>query len=302
MMSSTQESDPESESARHHPLVVFGEVLFDCFESGERRLGGAAFNVAWGLTAFGERPLFVSAVGQDEDGDAILDRMQEWGMLEDGLQELPGQATGKVKILDQDGEPDYQICSPRAWDFIENEGFVAGQMLYHGSLALRSEVNQRTLSAMVEQSSAKRFYDVNLRPPHTPVTLVRSWLRGADWVKLNLDELKAVSGESSISLETAGPAIDHVIAQFAVHNVLLTAGSDGAWIRGEYGEARVAPAPEVDQLKDTVGAGDAFTAVTIHGILSGWETSHIVEAAGSFAAKVCGLNGATTSDRSFYQI
>ena len=46
--------------------LVFGEVLWDCFPDGQQVLGGAPFNVAWHLHAFGISPLFVSRVGQDE--------------------------------------------------------------------------------------------------------------------------------------------------------------------------------------------------------------------------------------------
>ncbi|MGD9171680.1 MAG: carbohydrate kinase, partial [Candidatus Thiodiazotropha sp.] len=34
-------------------IAIFGEVLFDCFPTGEQVLGGAPFNVAWHLQAFG---------------------------------------------------------------------------------------------------------------------------------------------------------------------------------------------------------------------------------------------------------
>ena len=40
--------------------VVFGEVLFDIFPDGAKHLGGAPFNVAWHLQAFGDQPLFLS--------------------------------------------------------------------------------------------------------------------------------------------------------------------------------------------------------------------------------------------------
>ena len=46
-------------------LCVFGEVLFDHFPDGRRVLGGAPFNVAWHLQAFGEAPRFISRVGAD---------------------------------------------------------------------------------------------------------------------------------------------------------------------------------------------------------------------------------------------
>jgi fructokinase len=42
-----------SRAIKPGPLVVFGEVLIDEFPDGQRVLGGAPFNVAWHLTAFG---------------------------------------------------------------------------------------------------------------------------------------------------------------------------------------------------------------------------------------------------------
>ena len=51
---------------------IFGEVLFDHFPDGRRVLGGAPFNVAWHLRAFGEVPLLVSRIGHDPDGAAVV--------------------------------------------------------------------------------------------------------------------------------------------------------------------------------------------------------------------------------------
>ena len=39
-----------------HPIALFGEVLIDQFPEGQRILGGAPFNVAWHLQAFGQKP------------------------------------------------------------------------------------------------------------------------------------------------------------------------------------------------------------------------------------------------------
>ena len=50
-----------------HPCI-FGEVLYDHFPDGQRVLGGAPFNVAWHLQAFGQAPRFVSRVGHDAEG------------------------------------------------------------------------------------------------------------------------------------------------------------------------------------------------------------------------------------------
>jgi len=301
-MSFSNDPEADSHSARERPLIVFGEVLFDCFENGERRLGGAPFNVAWALQAFGAAPLFNSAIGQDEDGDTILDCMERWHLSDDGLRELPDFETGTVDVRIEDGEPTYDVHEPRAWDMIEDEGFAATRLLYHGSLALRGETNRGTLTAIGERSGGQRFYDVNLRPPHTPMEMVRARLQDADWAKLNLDELRTVAEAKAITLDSAEAAIDRVREDYGVGTVLLTAGSDGARIRGSYGDAMKSPAPSADEVVDTVGAGDAFTAVALFGILNAWPAEAILEKGGAFAAKVCGLQGATTNQPEFYQL
>ncbi|MGI9519404.1 MAG: PfkB family carbohydrate kinase [Pirellulaceae bacterium] len=70
----------------------------------------------------------------------------------------------------------------------------------------------------------------------------------------------------------------------------------------EQGNALQQPASKPDSLIDTVGAGDAFSAATIHGILSGWDDSKTLIDAASMASRVCQLRGAITNDRGFYQL
>ena len=65
--------------------VIFGEVLFDRFPDGSVVLGGAPFNVAWHLQAFGMAPLFISRVGNDALGRTIRDTMHCWEMDASGL-------------------------------------------------------------------------------------------------------------------------------------------------------------------------------------------------------------------------
>ncbi len=54
--------------SNNETLHIFGEVLFDHFPDGSRVLGGAPFNVAWHLQAFGESPRFISRIGNDPAG------------------------------------------------------------------------------------------------------------------------------------------------------------------------------------------------------------------------------------------
>ena len=61
-------------------IAIFGEVLFDQFPDNQQVLGGAPFNVAWHLQAFGASPCFISRVGNDAKAVTIKNAMQTWGM------------------------------------------------------------------------------------------------------------------------------------------------------------------------------------------------------------------------------
>jgi len=52
---------------------------------------------------------------------------------------------------------------------------------------------------------------------------------------------------------------------------------------------------------DTVGAGDAYTAILAMGILRDWTPETILSRATEFAGAVCGLPGAIPEDDSFYR-
>ncbi|NCC52191.1 MAG: carbohydrate kinase [Spartobacteria bacterium] len=283
------------------PLLIFGEVLFDVFPDGHRVLGGAPFNVGWGLKGFGQDPLLVSAVGMDTEGQTIRDRMMAWNLRTEGLQTVQPYRTGAVHVALNHGEPSYDICMPRAWDSIHDEGFSATRLLYHGLLALRSETSRRTFESIQSRSEAVRFFDVNLRPPHDSRDLLEQWMQGADWLKLNLDELAVVLGGKPVSFIQITEPIEQLRSTYGIRNVLLTAGSQGLRIQGEVGEAVYSPAHPVAYMADTVGAGDAISAAVIHGIMQGMPVQDIVNAASRFASTVCSIHGATIQNQEFYK-
>ena len=101
-----------------HP-VIFGEVLFDVYPDGKEILGGAPFNVAWHLHAFGAEPLMVSRVGADKRGERIRECMEAWGMITDGIGLDPKNPTGIVQVsYDENRQPHYDIIPEQAFDFI----------------------------------------------------------------------------------------------------------------------------------------------------------------------------------------
>lgn len=280
-----------------HPCI-FGEVLFDHFPNGRRVLGGAPFNVAWHLQAFGEAPVFISRIGMDADGDAILEGMSEWGMNLAGMQTDKQLPTGRVQVDIEDDEPSYDIVHPAAWDAIEAPPSVPEMsLLYHGSLALRERASRQACHYLRDASPSLIFIDVNLRSPWWQRKHVLNDIHGADWIKLNRPELDLLAPGSQHVRSRA----EAMLEEYDLRGLLLTDGSRGAELftgSGEYEVTR--PAKDI-VIKDTVGAGDAMTSVMLLGILRGWPLGQCLHRAQDFASAMVGRRGATVKNMDFYR-
>ncbi len=281
-------------------VFVFGEVLFDCFPTGEQVLGGAPFNVAWHLQALGNQPAFISSVGNDKSGKQILTAMRDWGMDTTNIQIDTLRPTGQVEVKVIEGEPDYTITSDCAYDFINTDALKTiptSGILYHGTLGLRQPVSRESFMQLAKQPDLSIFLDVNLRSPWWKTDDVYGWMEQASWVKLNQDELQQLGFGSA----TLKQAMIEIQARFNLQQLIVTRGEEGALVLSDNGEFHsVVPEP-VKTVVDTVGAGDAFSAIFIHGLVSGWTVSDTLTVAQQFASQVIGLRGATSTDPAFYQ-
>lgn len=283
--------------------LIFGELLYDCFSDSDRVLGGAPFNVAWSLQGLGQNATLISAVGDDALGEEAIEKMKAWRLATDGVTRCDEYSTGRVRVEVRDGEPEYTIDRDVAWDYIPDDGFSASSLLYHGSLALRRKSNETTLQKIVDRSrDALRFFDVNLRAPHDDRAVIDRWLENADWVKLNLSELRTICDVGDASLQESEAAVTSLRNRYAAKNFIVTAGEDGARIYTENTMYEAAPAATATPFVDSVGAGDAFTAYIIHAIQSEWSLATAIQQASRFAAKVCGIQGATSGDHRFYDL
>lgn len=279
--------------------IIFGEVLFDCFPDGREIPGGAPFNVAWNLQALGVPSFFISRVGADPLGTKIIESMNNWSMTTRYLQVDPSRPTGRVMVTLQNGEPQFDILADQAYDHItadlpaltDNVAFLC-----HGSLALRSRVNQKTLAQLKKRYPCPLFIDVNLRDPWWSRGHVLSLLEDATWLKLNEHELTTLfPGPADI----AG-SCRMILDRFNLKGVFVTCGSKGAVaVTGVNELYFVAPANSTDVV-DTVGAGDAFSSVLLIGLAGNWPMPTIMERAQDFASGIVSLHGATTMDRNFY--
>lgn len=284
--------------------VIFGEVLFDHLPDGRAVLGGAPFNVAWHLKGLGLEPLLVSRVGMDTNGDHVLSAMQEWGMDTRGMQRDPQQPTGTVRVFLDRGQPSYRILPDQAYDRIDATAALASTagaphlLLYHGSLAARSEPSRGALKAL-RATGMPAFVDVNLRSPWWEPGMVRRLLQGARWLKVSGEELDLITSDTPLGPEAASTRARTLRARYGLDLLLVTEGEQGAQVYTPFGQY-AQPAVPADPLVDTVGAGDAFVAACILGLAHHWPLTDILARAAELATRICTLPGATPNDRALY--
>ncbi len=279
--------------------VIFGEVLFDCFPDHQRVLGGAPFNVAWHLQALGDQPCMISRVGDDKYGEQIRLAMQTANLDDHLLQQDNKHATGNVQISFNHNEPSYTITTDCAYDFIQPLSLDpnnAYRLLYHGSLALRQATSRQTLEQLRDNSQLPVFLDVNLRSPWWDSHYIHELIHHATWLKLNSDELHQLYGPGNPE-----DLLEHCLNSNSLAFILLTQGEQGALLLDSNGQkTHVSPAP-ADQVIDTVGAGDAFTAMLLHGLLNEWTIEDSMQQAQRFASAIVGCQGAIPTEPGFYQ-
>lgn len=273
--------------------LCVGEVLWDSLPSG-LNLGGAPFNVACHLQALGVPVGVVSRVGADAPGRDALREMARRGIGTELVQVDAARPTGLVNVDVADPRnPTYEIVEPAAWDAIELTDALlrrAGDARYlvFGSLAQRHPITRATVARLLD-TPATRVFDVNLRPPHVDAEIVRRCLQRADVVKLNHDELRQLAawyGLPAGAREAAGA----MATAFGCRLVCVTRGPDGAalWHDGAWTEH---PGFDVE-VADTVGAGDAFLAAVLAGLLAGASDRALVERANLLGAYVATQVGA----------
>jgi fructokinase len=288
---------------RYTPVCIFGEVLLDCFPDGRRIIGGAPFNVAWHLSAFGETPYFCSAVGDDPEGHAIRDAMTDWGMDPSGVRTDPEHPTGQVEVSGTEDEPAFTVLPRRAFDHIRQlRGGVRCDLLYHGTLALREPDSAHALEALKAGSPKRVFLDVNLRAPWWSLEQTLALVTAADWVKLNQAEFGLLTGRVNGAAESdLAERAAEFREQHGLTGLVVTLGAAGALAvtAGEGPLHTVAAVPS--RLVDTVGAGDAFAAVLILGIRHDWGLVATLDRANQFAARIVAQPGATAADPGLYE-
>ncbi len=279
------------------PTVIgLGELLWDDFPD-SRRTGGAPANVAYHANQLGVIGLPASRVGTDADGDELLAALQNRGVSTELVQRDPQHPTGRVSVqLSPRGEPGYIIHTDVAWEHLDPDPALLARCaqadaICFGTLAQRTPRTRETIHACLQAAGDHTLivYDVNLRQHWYDRDWIERSLNASHIIKLNADELQ-VLGRMLGTPDDAPEDFPRRLFDRGVQAVVVTRAAEGCSVYSP-GESLDIPGEPVEVI-DAVGAGDAFAATFILGLLRKWPLARCARLANRIGGLVASRAGA----------
>lgn len=243
----------------------------------ELQPGGSAANTVYSMARLGSRVNFIGLVGNDDAGRNFYQSMARVGV---GMPApLPNHDTFVIYVLiTPDGERTFATTGLHphiARSHIDDEQVAASDWLMIEGYALLAQADPVLETAAIARRHGVKIA-LTLAAPFvvkTAFASISALLReGVDLLIANGEEL-----DTLISAELAGDTTDHAVATMkALQKTpqVVTHGSEGAAFRTVHHYLQ-SPCPKELKPIDTNGAGDAFAAGFLHGLLGG----HTVEKA-----------------------
>lgn len=247
-------------------VLSFGEILWDIYDD-KSVIGGAPFNFAAHCVKNGGEAYLLSAVGKDALADEALSEIKNKG-VGDKFITVTDKETGKCLVtLDEDSIPSYNLLSDVAYDYINTENVNADDfdLLYFGTLSLRSEHNFNALSSLVKnQKFDEIFVDLNIRKPFSSEKAVVFGVENATILKVSDEELDFVNKilfGGSLSVEESLERFADTYKNIKV--IIITLGAKGVMAYERSSNKTVRLYGKKVEAVSTVGAGDSFSAAFI---------------------------------------
>lgn len=251
--------------------------------------GGCAANTAIVLGRLGVASNVVGRVGDDLFGEMVERYLAERGIDTSGVLRTRGQGTSKTVALSVVGD-DRRFFhtfganrSLTAAD-IREDALEAAEVVYVGGYLVLPGLHQAELAdrfRLAREHGMSVVLDVVVPTGRADLSLdsVRELLPLADYFVPNEDEARALTGEP----DPRGQA--GRIVEAGARTVVIKRGAQGAFVRSG-DESFELPAPPIEAVEPS-GAGDAFAAGLIVGLLEGWPLERSVRYASVIGASAC---------------
>ncbi len=271
-------------------VALFGEAMLllvadrpgaiEDAQSFHKRTAGAETNVAIGLARLGLKVGWASRLGTDSMGRSLIASMRAEGIDCSHVVCDATQRTGfqfKGRVTDGSDPPvEYHrkgsAASHMAPGDIDEPWLRSARHLHAtGVFAAVSETTLPTVQRTMEIARAAGrsiSFDTNLRPTLWPsrermVSCINALAAQADWVLPGIEEGLILTGE------TRPEAVARFYRAQGAKLVVVKLGPDGAYYDSDTAGTGHVPGFPVQEVIDTVGAGDGFAVGVISALLAG---------------------------------
>ena len=261
-------------------ITAIGEILIDFTPAGksangknlfEENPGGAPANMAAAAAKLGAKSAFVGKIGNDQFGRDAKAALEDCGVYTGAMKTDKRHTTLAFVTLSQSGERSFSFARSGGADInlspsdIDEKLIKESTFLHIGSLSCTDEPSLSATRKAIE--AAKNggtliSYDPNWREPlwrgkKEGIETMRSLFKYADFVKISDNELALMYGENT-------PVAAQEILDEGATLICVTLGKDGVFYKTREYEGIVSIPQYTIEVRDTTGAGDAFTGALIY--------------------------------------
>lgn len=254
------------ELGRTEKLPTENEEIF--LDQLEIKPGGSAANTAVACSRLNLATGFIGAIGNDREGDFLLEDLKKENVDTSQLMKRMDAPTGKCIIITDRKESRHMYAFTGAGNRIDIDEKDTEYILNADILHIADLINVDPLIRAAEIASTTRSTQVALNPGGLIIGLGYSRIQRL----LSLTNIYISSLEEAEKLYTMKDREAMVQSLFneGIETVALTMGKQGCFIANP-AEAHMISAFDVKEVVDTTGAGDAFSAGFLYGILNRYD-------------------------------
>lgn len=267
--------------------------------------GGAGGTLAAHLASLGNKTFLASRVGDDPFRSVALSQLEKAGVDLKYLQVDPEQTTSSILILLVPGGERSMISAGGASRFLDVAEFKTKMfdqidaVVFSAYAFVGGPQRQYAINAL---DAARRrelpiFADLGTGAVRAAGKELLDILRGVPYLLMNQVELLALTSTSSISEGV------NELKGWGLETVIVKVGALGSIVITPTRQELVEPYP-LEEVVDTTGSGDAFTATFAHAIMQGKDpfvAARLGNLAGSLAATAIGGQGRLITEKDLLQ-
>ena len=246
------------------------------------RPGGQVASAMLGCALLDLRTGYIGAVGHDAVAQSVLEPLDRAGVDLSGVRSIVGARTRTAVVLVRQSDGERSVLEHRD----------PGLRLDPAQLKAREIERARVLHVDMSDPDAADWAARTARRAGIPVVLDADTFAPDVEALLGVVDFPVVSREFAEELGGTGSPADGLakLAGWGARLAVVTCGPEGALARSG-GQTLRSPAFAV-RVEDTTGAGDAFHAGFIWGLLEGFAAAEVLRVANAVAALACTRLGA----------